>query len=138
MKRKTIIGLSALAGVAIAVFAAPWRTSAVGPQSSCFRVPRYDTTGVWTFRRVADGMLSYQVISPEVNGRSTSIIGIPNMDPTFFGMFPDVTTMTDYVGHRVRTGPNSWDATWIEYGCAAPDQPGLYGEVVWIGIMRAA
>lgn len=142
MKRKAIVALLALAGVAIAVIAAPWRTSAVGPDSRGSRVRHYDTTGAWTYRMAfpeypeMGEMLGCQFISPEVQGRSGSVVRIPNADPSFFGMFPEATTTTDFIGHRVRTGPNSWDAMWIGYGCAAPAVPWVFGEVVYIAIMR--
>jgi hypothetical protein len=76
-----------------------------------------------------------EVIGEEKNGMSTVVMKVLNPDPVLFGMFPDVTTRTDSVGTWLRTGPNTWDYTYIGYGTTGTHEPG-YGDVVWMLVYR--
>jgi sugar lactone lactonase YvrE len=115
----------------------PWP----GPGLVCVALSaEVDPRGVWTGRqeRGAAGEQGYgwvQVIGAEQNGSSTVVVKALNPDPTRFGMFPDATTWTDSVGSLLRTGPDTWEYTFISYGTTGTHAPGT-GDIVYIQIDR--
>lgn len=99
-----------------------------------------DPPGIWTGRQTRgpageEQMAWVEVIGEEKNGMSTVVMKLPNPDPALFGMFPNATTRTDSVGTWLRTGPNTWDYTYIGYGTTGTHDPG-YGDVVWMLVYR--
>ena len=133
--RKSIVvaAMVALTGLALTM---PWSTLA-GDDSA---FPPCDPTGIWTARqaRAADGqeqMTWVEMVSEETNGVSAVVMKIINPDPTLSGMFPNATTRSDSVGQWVRTGPTTWDHTYIGYGTTGTHEPG-YGEIVWMLVYR--
>ncbi len=115
----------------------PWP----GPGLVCTTLSgEIDPRGVWTGRlpRGTAGeeqMAWVEVVGEEKNGISPVVMKVLNPDPALFGMFADVTTRTDSVGTWVRTGPNTWDYTYVGYGTTGTHEPG-YGDVVWILVYR--
>ncbi|MBN1359160.1 MAG: SMP-30/gluconolactonase/LRE family protein [Sedimentisphaerales bacterium] len=99
-----------------------------------------DPTGIWTGRQARgaageEQMAWVEVIGEEKNGISTVVMKVLNADPTLFGLFPDATTRTDSVGSWLRTGPDTWDYTYIGYGTTDTHEAG-YGDVVWMLVYR--
>lgn len=134
MKAKRNVTLGAVVGLMALFFTTGW-TVVAGIEDNDVLHP-YGSAGVWTFREPLgpegqEGMLGLDIISPEENGKSLCVLKVANADPTIFGMFPDATTRTDFNGQRVRTGPNTWDYTYVGYGTAGAHEPG-FGEIVWI------
>jgi sugar lactone lactonase YvrE len=115
----------------------PWP----GPGLVCTALSNeVDPKGTWTARQPRgaageEGLAWVQVIGAEQNGSSTVVMKILNPDPTVFGMFPDATTRMDSVGSLLRTGPNTWNYTFIGYGTTGTHEPG-YGDIVYIQIDR--
>jgi hypothetical protein len=99
-----------------------------------------DPRGIWTGRQARgaageEQMAWVEVVGEEKHGTSPVVMKVLNPDPALFGLFPDVTTRTDSVGSWLRTGPNTWDYTYIGYGTTGTHEPG-YGDVVWMLVYR--
>lgn len=99
-----------------------------------------DPRGIWTGRQTRgeageEQMAWVEVVGEEKDGKSTVVMKVLNPDPALFGMFPEATTRTDSVGPWVRTGPNTWDYTYIGYGTTGTHEAG-YGDVVWMLVYR--
>jgi len=99
-----------------------------------------DPRGIWTGRQARgdageEQMAWVEVVGEEQNGISPVVMKVLNPDPALFGMFPEVTTRTDSVGSWVRTGPSTWDYTYIGYGTTGTHEAG-YGDVVWMLVYR--
>ena len=136
MNSKKNVVMAAVIVAAALVLATSW--SVVTGQSD--DPNEVDPRGIWTGRqeRGAAGeeqMAWVEVIGEEKNGISPVVMKVLNPDPALFGMFPDVTTRTDSVGTWLRTGPNTWDYTYIGYGTTGTHDPG-YGDVVWMLVYR--
>ncbi len=134
MKVNRNVALRITVGFMALFFATGWAVVAGMEDNDVLRP--YGSAGVWTFREPLgpegqEGMLGFEVISPEENGKSVCVLKVANADPTLFGMFPDATTRTDFVGQRIRTGPDTWDYTYVGYGTTGVHDPG-YGQIVWI------
>ena len=117
MNSKRTIVMAAVVVVAAIVLTTSW--SVVTGQSG--NADEVDPRGIWTGRQARgdageEQMAWVEVVGEEKDGKSTVVMKILNPDPALFGMFPDVTTRTDSVGPWVRTGPNTWDYTYIGYG----------------------
>ena len=99
-----------------------------------------DPRGIWTGRQPAgaegEEQLDWvEVIGEEKDGISTGVMKVLNADPALFGLFPDASTRTDSVGPWLRTGPNTWNYTYITYGTTGTHEPG-YGDIVWMMVYR--
>ncbi len=133
-KRRLVMAVVVVA--AAMVLAASWNvvTGESDDANAC------DPRGIWTGRQARgpageEQMAWVEVIGEEKNGISPVVMKVLNPDPALFGLFPDVTTRTDSVGSWLRTGPDTWDYTYIGYGTTGTHEPG-YGDVVWMLVYR--
>jgi hypothetical protein len=58
-----------------------------------------------------------------------------NANPTNFGMFPDVDRGSHWVSQTVRTGPDTFETTMLQYGTRSREQ--MPHELVTIGISQS-
>jgi hypothetical protein len=136
MNSRRKIFITTIVGVMAILLIAPWNivTGDNGDSLEC------NPTGIWTARnsRGDDGeeqMAWVEMVAEEKNGVSAVIMKNLNPDPTLYGMFPDVTTRSDSVGQWIRTGPDTWDHTYIGYGTTGTHDPG-HGDVVWMMVYK--
>jgi len=136
MNSKRNIVIIVMIGVTVLVLASPWNIVTGGNGDS----PECNPTGIWSARhpRGAEGeeqMAWVEMVAEEKNGISAVVMKTLNPDPTLSGMFPEATTRTDSVGQWIRTGPNTWDHTYIGYGTTGVHEPG-YGKIIWMLVYK--
>ncbi len=81
--------------------------------------------GTWitTLGTGTDHITLTQTIMPlaSVQNRFTSVMKQVNQNPTYFGVFPEADTATDWVGCIARPNPESYEGTFVSYLTRVPE-----------------
>jgi hypothetical protein len=129
IENKKSIAVMVIIVVTALMLAGPWDI-VVGDEDE--GLPHVKPCGVYTGKDPGGATWNQTLIpcDPACN-RMTAVVKYANISPVGpgFPLFPTTEFRTDLVGNLVRTGPNTWDFTWIGYGVEKPppDQaPNLY------------
>jgi hypothetical protein len=119
MTRRRIIAFLGLAGIVAVVLAASWHTSARSSTMNCWWRPRFYTLdGVWLINGDTGSVSTITFVpSSPANQRVSFSCDAVNFDPTLGGLLPQASPLQNMAlrGTLVRTGPNTFDYSWIVY-----------------------
>lgn len=119
MTRRRIIAFLGLAGAVAVALAASWPTSARSSTTNCWWRPRfYRLDGTWHLTDDSGDVTTVTFAPATSANRRVSIAAdVCNFDPTLGGALPQASPLQNMAlrGTAVRTGPNTFDYSWIVY-----------------------
>lgn len=150
IKKKRNIVLLGIIGLTALMLTAPWRivagynegydgilkTKSDMPESGWAGWP---VEGVWivVVPTPAGNITMLHTLDSQdpMGAQFTTVIQQVNKNPTFFGMFPEADSASEWVGQTIKKGRNSYETTMLIYG--TKEGQGPLAEIVHIEVCNA-